>query len=246
MSEYGNMEKAIAGQKFGLNDETETYIAGEDISPGDPLFAMIGETDVAYKAHVNAVKLTASAALVAENSIAPVVNGIAVDPVLFQNSSPETFRLIAEAINLNDEVRELGITAFIVEGDPLSFYLSGPGITITASATVTGGASQASFTSAAYTSAKFVGVARHMELSYKEGTGFYPAGVPVNVMTYGKITVPTAAAAAPDNLKPAYVILTGTDAGTFTDDDGAYDTGCLFRSDKIEGNIALIEVRGIK
>ena len=246
MQNYGDMEKAIAGQKHGLDDVTETFIAGEKLSPGDPVFALVGGDDVAYKAHVNGVKLTAGADLVEGNIVTVTVNGITVT-VEFQTSVKDTFQKIMDAINLNEEIRELEITAFLLEGENRSFHLGGPGISITAEAEVTGGASQATFTTADSTSAKFVGVVRHMELSYKEGTGFYPRSVPVSVMSRGHTMAPVTKTAAPDNFKNAYVILSGNDAGLFTDvADGNYDTGCIFRSPRIEGDLVLVEVRGIK
>jgi hypothetical protein len=247
MNEYGDLEKAIAGQKFGLHDETETMIAGEKLYPGDPVFGMVGSDNRGYAAHVNAVAFTAAAALVEGNVVTVTVNDITLPGVSFNGDSPTTFQDIVNAINLNEDVRELGIDAFLVEGNPLKFYLSGPGISITATAVVTEGASQTTFTSEAYTTAKFFGVARHQELSYREGTGFYPQGVPVNVMSFGKIIVPVADGAAPDNGKAAYVILSGTDSGKFTDvATNNYDSGCFFRSGRIEGNLALIELRGMK
>jgi hypothetical protein len=247
MNKYGDLEKAIAGQKQGLQDETETFIAGEKLSPGDAAFALVGGDDVAYKAHVNGVKLTASAALAAGNVVTVTINGNGIAPVSYQDSVRNTFQKIVDAINLNDEIRELEISAFLLEGEDNSFRLGGPGITITAAAVVTGGTAQPTFTAAASTSAIFAGVIRHMELSYKEGTGFYPQGSAVNVMTRGKIVVPVAPGSAPDNFKPAYVILAGDDAGLFTDvAAGNYDTGCVFRTPRIEGDLALVEVRGSK
>jgi hypothetical protein len=247
MDLYGDMKKALAGAKFGLHDETETFTAGENIYPGDPCFGMVGEKKVCFGAHVNAVALTASEALVAGNQITVTINGITLDPVAFINSSPDTMRAIVQAIDLNDQVRALGIDAFLVEGNPLAFYLSAPGVSITASASVTGGASQATFNQTAYTDAKFVGVARHEELSYREGTGFYPATTSVSVMTYGKVWVPVADDATPDDKKPAYVILSGPDAGKFTDVASSnYDTGAFFRSERTDGSLALVELRGMK
>ena len=245
---YGDLGKVIAGQKFGLHDETETIVAGEKIFPGDPIFQLVGDENVGYGAHVSSVKLTASAALVAGNSVSVTVNGVTLSGIQFEDSSTDTMRKIVDVINLSEELREKGITAFFLEGVPLSFNISGPGVTITATATVTGGASQPTFASAANSgNAKFRGVARHTELVYKEGTGFYPNGTGVNVMTYGQISVPCADSANPDNLKPAYVIMTGADAGKFTDVAASnYDCGCIFRSSRIEGNLAFVEVRGIK
>jgi len=245
---YGDLGKAIAGQKFGLHDETETVLAGEKIYPGDPIFQKVGDETVAYGAHVTGVSMTASAALVTGNVVTVTVNGVSVASVTFTSSSPETMQLIVDAINLDEDLRALGVTAFIISGEPLKFYLSGPGIAIAASVAVAGGASQATFASAAYNQSRFRGVARHMDISFKDGAGFYPAGIGVSVMTQGQITVPVADNAVPANLKPAYVIMSGADAGKFTDASGGgnYDCGCTFRSDRISGNLAVVEVNGLK
>jgi hypothetical protein len=244
---YGTMDQAIAGLSFGLDAETESFCAGEDIYPGDPLFGMVGDEKMAYKAHLNAVTLTANKDLITANRIAVTVNGIAVDPVVFISSSANTIVAIVNAINLNDEIRDLGITAFAAQGSDRVFSLEGPGITITASAEVTLGASQATFTAAANSSAKFIGVARFEQLAFGKDVGFYPKGVVVSVLSFGKIYVPVADDAEPADKKPAYVVLSGEDSGTITeDDDGNYDCGCIFRSGRVSGNLALLEVRGLK
>jgi hypothetical protein len=247
MNLYGKQGQALAGMTSGLESDTETFIAGEKIVPGDPCFGLVGEDKVCYGAHVNAVKLTASADLVAGNVAAVVVNGINVGSIAFINSSEETLGAIAQAIDLNEDVRDLGIDAFRVEGNPLSIYLSGPGVTITATITITGGATQATVTSASYSDARFLGVARFQQLSYREGAGFYPKGVAVSVQRLGKIHINVADSASPDDKKPAYVILSGANAGQFTNESTSnYDCGCFFRSDRIDGNLALIELRGLK
>ncbi|GMO53038.1 MAG: hypothetical protein Ta2G_11010 [Termitinemataceae bacterium] len=244
---YGDRQQALAGQTFGLDSQTETFVAGENMDMGVPCFGMTGESEVCYGAHVNAVKLTASAALVDGNIATVTVNGKAVGSIPFTNDSPSTIRAIKDAIELNEDVRDLGIDAFLVEGLPLAIFLSGPGITITASIVVSGGASQATFSSSAYTDAKFLGVSRHEDISYREGVGFYPKTTSVSVQTWGKIYAQIASTANPADKKPAYVILTGADAGKFTDaSSGNYDCGCIFRSDIIDGNLALVELRGLK
>jgi hypothetical protein len=243
----GELGQAIAGQKFGLHDETETIMAGENIYPGDPIFQKVGDEVVGYGAHISGVSLTANAALVTGNKVAVTINGVSLPVVEFIDSSEDTFRRIVDAINLSDDIRKKNITAYLLEGQALKFYLSGPGVTITASATVTGGASQATFASATVNDAKFRGVARHMDISYKEGAGFYPAGTSVNLMTRGQITVRVAEGANPDNLVPAYVIMSGDNAGKFTHEaSGNYNCGCTFRSSRMEKDLALIEVNGLK
>jgi len=244
---YGDLGQAIAGQKFGLNDETETIIAGERLYPGDPIFQKIGDEEFGYGAGIRSLALTASDALVDGNAVTVTVNGVTLEPVSFVESSPETFRRIASAINLSSELREIGVTAFLLEGNALAFFVTASGATLTASATVAGGASEPTFTSATGGNSKFRGVARHMDISFREGAGLFPSGHPVSVMTRGHITVRVADSANPDNLVPAYVIMSGDDVGKFTHvATGNYDCGCFFRSSRLESKLALIEVNGLK
>ncbi|MDR2150120.1 MAG: hypothetical protein LBO67_04765 [Spirochaetaceae bacterium] len=245
MELYGEPKRAIAGMKYGLKDNTETFIAGEKIYPGDPCFGMVGDEHTIYGAYINAVTLTASVDLVTGNEIAVTINGIVLAPVEFVTSSVTTLEALVQAINLNADIGNLGIEAFIVEGAN-ALTLEGPGITITASAVVTGGASQATFVSAATTNMKFVGVARHTELCFKEGTGFYPPKTTVNVQTEHEIYVPVADGSSPADKKPAFIILSGDDVGKFTDEeDGTYESGALFRSAAQDG-LARVELRGMK
>jgi hypothetical protein len=245
---YGETPSAIAGQLYGSHAITETYTAGERIFPGDAVFGLVGDEKMGYLAHVNAVTLTASADMVEDNEIAIVINGISVGSVPFQTSHEATMAAIVNAIDQNEAVRALGIDAFQVEGASRAIYLGAPGISITAVLTVTGGDSQAVFTSAANTSSKFVGIAKRNEaLSFKDGVGFYPPSMPVGVLKEGRIAINVADTAAPGDKKPAYIILSGSEAGKFTDEASEnYDSGCIFRSDRIEGDLAFIEVHGIK
>jgi hypothetical protein len=242
---YDQPSRAIAGQKYGLKDNVRTYRAGEKIYPGDPVFGMVGDELTCYRAHINAVTLTASAALVTGNQVAVTVNGKVLPPVGFISSSSETIAAIVQTINLDDNFGEQGITASVLEGAN-AIIIIGPGISITASAVVTGGSSQPAFTSAADTNMKFLGVVEHTELGFKEGSGFYPRAYAVNVMDFGEIYVPVAEGSSPSDKEPAYIILSGEDAGMFTDAaDGNYDCGALFRGHEEDG-LARIELRGMK
>lgn len=243
MNLYGERARAIAGQKYGLQDVTESHVAAENIEPGAALFGKVGD-DRVYNAHKNVVTLVASANLVAGNKLAAKVNGVELDAVDFDTDTDTTLAALADAINGNDTLSEAGIVASIVTGSKTITIVGDSDIT--ASITVTGGDSQATFTATATTGMKFVGVAVHEELAYREGTGFYPANIPVNVMAHGKIYVPVAEGASVADKKPAYVVLSGDDKGKFTDSSsGTYDSGCVFRSDAQDG-LALIEVNGLK
>jgi hypothetical protein len=242
---YDEPGRAIAGQKNGLNDNIRTYRAGEKIYPGDPVFGMVGDELTCYGAHINAVTLTASAALATGNQVVVTVNGKALAPVVFASSSAATLAAIVQGIELDDDLSEQGITASVLEGTN-AFIIVGPGISIAASAVVTGGSSQATFNSVADTNMKFLGVAEFTQLGFKEGAGFYPPNHAVNVMDFGDIYIPVAEGASPLDKEPAYIILSGDDAGKFTNvADGNYDCDAFFRG-KVEDGLTRIELRGMK
>ncbi|MDR2952906.1 MAG: hypothetical protein LBU82_06665 [Treponema sp.] len=245
-SMYGEQGKGLPGMKFGIHSDMESIAAGENIYPGDPLFGMIGDEKVCYSAHLSAISLNASADLVAGNTITVTINGFVLRGVSFKYTSEKTFKEIANAIDQSDEIRAMGIDAFFREDEPRKVFLQGPGLTITASAAVAGGSSQAVFTIAPFTQFKFIGVAVLEQLAYGKETGYYPASTSVGVLTNGKIYIRVAESAKPEDKKPAYVIMSGSDAGKFTDvSSGNYDCGCIFRSGRFEKELALIEVRGM-
>lgn len=243
MNLYGERARAIAGQKFGLQDVVESHVAAENIEPGAALFGKVGD-DRVFNAHKNVATLVASANLVTGNKLAAKVNGVALDAVDFDTDTDTTLAALADAINGDSELSEAGIGASVVAGSK-TIVIAGDS-DVTASITVTGGESQATFSETATTGMKFVGVAVHEELAFREGTGFYPAKIPVNVMARGKVYVPVAEGATPADKEPAYVVLSGDEKGKFTDDSsGTYDCGCVFRSDAQDG-LALVEVNGLK
>jgi hypothetical protein len=242
---YGNPQRAIAGMKYGLKDNIRTYRAGEKIYPGDPVFGMVGDETTCYGAHINAVTLIASAALITGNQVVVTVNGKALAPVAFIDSSAATLAAIVQGIELDDDLSEQGITASVLDGAN-AIVIVGPGVSITANAIVTGGSTQPTFTPAADTNMKFLGVAEFTQLGFKEGVGFYPPNHAVNVMDFGEIYVPVVEDASPLDKEPAYIILSGAEAGKFTDDaDGNYDCGAFFRGTEEDG-LARIELRGMK
>ena len=243
MNLYGENARAIAGQKYGLQDVVESHAAAEDIEPGSALFGKVGD-DRVFKAHKNVATLVASADLVTGNKLAAKVNGAELAAVDFDTDTDTTLSALADAINGNDSLADAGVGASVVAGSK-TITIAGDS-DVSAEITVSGGASQATFAATSSTSMKFVGVAVHEELSYREGTGFYPKHIPVNVMTHGKIYVPVAEGSEPADKKSAYVVLSGDDKGKFTDEaSGNYDSGCVFRSDAQNG-VALVEVNGLK
>ena len=162
MNLYGTV-RAIAGQKYGLQDVVESHVAAENIEPGAALFGKVGD-DRVFNAHKNVVALVASANLVTGNKLAAKVNGVELDEVDFDTDT--TLAALAEAINSNESLSESGISASVVEGSK-TITITGE-TDVTGSITVTGGESQATFTATASNDMKFVGVAVHEELTAKE------------------------------------------------------------------------------
>lgn len=243
MNLYGEPVRAIAGQKFGLQDVTASYLAAEDIEPGSALFGSVGD-DRVFKAHNNIVTLIADADLVDGNSLEATVNGVTLSAVAFDTDTDTTLSSLASAINSDETLSEENIVAAVVSGVK-TLTITGDG-DVEASIVVTGGTSQPTFSATSASGMKFVGVARHEELAYREGRGFYPKQTAVNVLTQGEIYVPVAESAQAADKKAAYVVLSGEDKGKFTDEaQDNYDTGCMFRSDAQDG-LARVEVRGLK
>lgn len=243
MKLYGEPVRAIAGQKFGLQDVTESHVAGENITPGAPLFGAVGD-DTVHNAHTNTVTLVGAADLVANNVLSVKVGDVELS-VNYDTDTDKTLGAAADAISGNEKLDEAGIKAAVVAG-ARTLVVSGEVEGVEISISVTGGASQTTFAPSPSMDMKFVGVARHEELSFREGTGFYPKGVPVNVMTFGQIYVPVVGDADIADKKPAYVVISGDDKGKFTSESsGTYDCGCIFRSD-VQDGLALVELRGLK
>ncbi|MEE1314727.1 MAG: flagellin hook IN motif-containing protein [Faecalimonas sp.] len=128
MNLYGTA-RAIAGQKYGLQDVVESHVAAENIEPGAALFGKVGD-DRVFNAHKNVVALVASANLVTGNKLAAKVNGVELDEVDFDTDTDTTLAALAEAINSNESLSEAGISASVVEGSKT--------ITITGETDVTG------------------------------------------------------------------------------------------------------------
>jgi len=89
-------------------------------------------------------------------------------------------------------------------------------------------------------------VARRSDRSFVEAANLYPFNDAVNVVSRGVVGVELASTAVPGDQKAAYVVLTaGADQGKFTDSSsGTYVTGAVFKSGRLDGDYALVEVRG--
>ncbi|GHU34527.1 hypothetical protein FACS1894172_14930 [Spirochaetia bacterium] len=248
MELYGNQQLGVPGSTLGNKDRVSTKIAGQAIAPGDALFSAIGDPETVYKAGLTATAVTISA-LVESNRVALTVNSVAVDPVtVVGTGTVETARAIVDAINGNETLYGQNVTAFFNDAAPLKIYVQAPSTAPIVTGTITGGATQGTVTSAAFTSNIFVGVALYTAiLAHRKERGFYQKTDAVNALERGVILVPITSTTVPAFGKPAYIVLTGADAGKFSDvSTSNYDAGCVFYGSQADLNTAYVEVRGIK
>ena len=251
MNLYGNQQLGIPGMVLGNKERVATKIAGHSIAPGEPLFSAVGDPNIVYKAGLTAVAVTISA-LVENNRVALTVNGTGVTPVTAVGAGDvmliETARAIVDAINGNETLYAAGVTAFFNEAAPLKIYVQAPTTAPTVTGTITDGASQGTVASAAFNSNVFVGVALWTAiLAHRNSAGFYEKADAVNVLERGVILVAVTDNAVPSFGKPAYIVLSGADAGKWTDvATDNYDAGCVFYNTTAELGTAYVDVRGIK
>lgn len=98
-------------------------------------------------------------------------------------------------------------------------------------------------------SLKFYGIAVISQRSSVDAQGDYPEYDTLNVMTRGKVWVPTVSGLGDVANKAAYVanvVATTADYEKWTDSSSAsYNSGCFFRTNPLN-DLAVIEVKGIK
>jgi hypothetical protein len=246
MGAYGNLDPAIAGLLFGLGHDVETGIAGEAIAFGSPVFGHAGVENIVWGAHQDQAEMSLDADLVESNIITTTVNGVAV-ATTFATSHAATMTAHIAALNAKAELVALGIS-FAAGSSTRKIVAKSKGLDITMASVVTAGSPQAGATTAYSTWAKFLGVAMFSQKSSAEagaGSNAYAAKEAVNILTKGKIYVSCA-----DDMtdkSAAYVVyLSGSTQGIFNGTSASnYDTGCYFRSNE-SGNLAILEVNGIK
>lgn len=186
MAAYGTMDQALAGLMYGLTNEDQiTGIAKASISFGSAVFAYKGDESAVYGYIQDSAKLVFSADLVASNSIQVTVPGYTIGAVTFATSHANTMNLIVNAL------ASAGLEAVVDSSDATSrtLILRKKATTISsASAAVTGGASQASVTASYGSSQIFVGFAAFTAKEVGLNLG-YAAGEVVNVMRSGRLWV---------------------------------------------------------
>jgi hypothetical protein len=252
MTAYNNMDAAVAGLKYGLDSQTESWNAKEAISHGDSVFGYAGDDKSAWLFHLDTSTTVFDGDFVASNSIVATVNGTAVDAVVFDTNQATTMTALAAQIEADIE----GATATLTDetGDNRTIAIFIEGTDVVVSWSVTGGGSQADNTVTQSSAQVFVGVAQKTAGEFSssqsklDGTEInaavnYEAGDAVNVMVVGYIYVNAIGAVNANSA--AYILKSGSNKGkwTATSSDN-YDTKARFRNTLAATGLALVELRG--
>jgi hypothetical protein len=251
MGEYNNMDAAVAGLKYGLDGQTESWCAKENISFGDAIFGYSGDEQNGYLYHLDTSQTVFDADFVSLNNIVATVNGVAVTAVVFDTDQATTMDNLKAQIEA--DIAGAVVTLTDTGGANRTIVIHIPGVDVVVTWAVTLGASQAGDTVTVSSAQVFVGVAQLTQKEYStrkllDGTEInaavnYLIGDAMNVLTEGKIYVNGIGAINANT--SAYILASGADKGKFTATSTSnYDTKGKFRSTIAASALVLFEVRG--
>lgn len=247
--DQGNIGRLPLGSFMGMEyDADGSYIAGEALAYGDPVFARPGAVDKVYLPHLNKAVTTFNADFVSLNSIATLINGGAVAAVVFATDHATTLAALAAAITADADMIALGISASVTGARELTI-VSNQSIDLDVNFTVTLGASQATDTSVYSCNDRFLGIVMRATVSYENSADGVPSGYALSVATRGRFIVAAPAAETVLAQKPAYVGLDDSDALTYkmfsAVSTNKRDAGAWFAGNPVGGKVEL-DLRGIK
>lgn len=238
-----NMTEAFEGLLVDSRENTiESHPANGAIPFGYGVVSDPGDANEAVTVPGSDVAtIVWDADFVTGNSITVTVNGESTGAVAFDTDHATTVEAVRAAIAGLSTVKEA--TRTDTGGDDRTIRIETvDDVEIAVTESVTGGASQASGTITESTDNIFMGVAVH---THKEptnsGSARWEDTESVSVLRQGQIHVPVSVAVA--NLDLAYLIVTGANAGKFTNvSSGNLATGGRFRSTTSGAGIAKIDV----
>lgn len=189
--QYGNIENAVAGLKYGLYSTVRSRIAAENIPLGYPCFSLKGDTETCGLLNNDKAVVTFGGIIVPDNVITMTVTtdreGVQTAVVPFDSDNATTFAAVVAAVDamLGVETSAVGVDNFTVSSN------DGAGITVTG--VITGGATQEEIEVVASNSGNqvFAGVSM---LTQKDPVP-YVATDAVNLMIEGWIYIYCATAA---------------------------------------------------
>lgn len=197
------MDSLIAGMKIDSRyDLVVSKTAKVELPFGVVAVRCKGSDDLIRLPMLNKAVSVADADLVTDNSIVATVNDTALDPVSFSTSHDSTMEDIASAIEAVDAVESAvadgrTITAVAVDGSDISLSIE-----------VTGGSSQATFTTSYETADDIDSDGFLVGHTHATEESKYPADAVVSSVEEGALAVVCETAMTPDDT--VYVRFTGT------------------------------------
>jgi hypothetical protein len=235
MTAYNNIDPAVAGLPDGINNKYESWKAREELSFGKAVFGHKGDALNASVFYRDVAKMVWDGDFVTDNSIVVTVDGEAAAAVPFNATQVDTLNDVIAAVAALDDVE---CVADSTDTSNRTILIRKKYVEITASAVVTGGASQADETVTYDSSMVYLGIT---SLTQKED-GKYNEGDCINVCYNGRIKVLVKANVSANN--PAYVDEAGADKGEFS--DAGLDTGSKYRDNALTDGIAIVEITDVK
>lgn len=166
----GNLLGLPAGSFGGFDyDADGSFIAGENLRYGDPVFGRIGDVTKVWPPHKNKSVILLDADLVASNSTIVTVTpeggaGIASTAVVYATSHAATMAAIVAIINADADFTSVGLAAELTGAREIT--ITGGSIDFAATIAVTAGASQATGSYTIGCADRFLGIVLRAQVSY--------------------------------------------------------------------------------
>jgi len=242
MAEYGEMEVAISGLKYGLGGKVESFSCKESdgISFGMPVFGYVGDASSAYRYSNDVGKLAFDADFEASNVITITVNGIAAGDVTFTGTHDATSDLVVAAVAALS-----GVECVLDSTDATNktFLIRTKGETAVVTEAITGGSGQATGTVTAHSGQVFVGVAMStqksasLDVATNQGYEYQDT---INVVSDGELYVDVVETVEAQN--EAYVDIAGAGIGVFS--NAGVAVNARYRGNADAAGLARLQVRG--
>lgn len=214
--QYGDANGNLLGLPAGSfgsfdYDADGSFIAGENLRYGDPVFVRAGDITKVWPPHKNKSVIDLSGDLVTSNStiitVTPVVGSpLSTDAVVFSSTHAATMALIVAGLNADADFIALGLVAELTGARQIT--ITGPSIDFAATIAVTAGAGQATGTYTIGCADKLKGIVLRAQVSYDTAVADVDviAGKALSVLTRGRAVVRVPSAETLTANRKAYLI----------------------------------------
>jgi len=242
MSEYNNMDEAIAGLQADGNGfkRIASLPAYETILFGSPVFGYEGDEERVSGIRKDSGSIIFDADLITDNSVLMTINGVALAPVVFATDHDTTMALLKTAV---EAAGYEGALTDVTNNRTL--VVRNVYVNIVVLAVVSLGSTQAGATFAYESQQVFKGVALFIQKYIAStNTGQYEVYDAVSVMEYGILWVLSSIAVNAED--DAYVEDSGASINKFTSTNSEANVNCKFRSTNAAAGLVKVEVKGTK